>query len=175
MNDKTMPKNRAEEEILGYRNVLNMIHENYEYISISPNYILQLHNELLKYTTLTYGGKFKTTPNEITKTYSDGTKEILFKQLEPFEVPDAMKNLCEEYNKCLESQLVDPLILIPCFILDFLCIHPFNDGNGRISRLLTLLLLYKSGFIVGKYISIEKAIEETKDDYYEALYNSDKD
>lgn len=174
VEDKTMPKNRNEEEILGYRNALNMVHENHDYIALTPNYILQLHGEMLKLTAFSYGGKFKTTANEIAKTLPDGEREILFKPLEPYETPDAVRIACESYTRTLEKEMIDPLILIPCFILDFLCIHPFNDGNGRMSRLLTLLLLYRSGYMVGKYISIEKAIADTKDDYYDALFLADQ-
>ena len=175
MEDKTTPRNRDEKEILGYRNVLNLIHENYDYISVTPNYILQLHGELLKYTSFSYGGKFKTVSNEIDKTFPDGTKEVIFKPLEPYATPDAVAAICEQYQYALNMGNVDPLILIPCFILDFLCIHPFNDGNGRMSRLLTLLLLYKNGYMVGKYISIEKAIADTKESYYDVLAASDQD
>ena len=175
MADKTTPRNRDEEEILGYRNVLNLIHESYEAIPVKPSYILQLHSELLKYTAFSYGGKFKTVSNEIAKTYSDGRKETLFKPLESFETPAAMEKLCDELDKALQEGIVDPLILMPLFILDFLCIHPFNDGNGRMSRLMTLLLLYKNGYKVGRYISIEKAIADTKDGYYSALEKADRD
>lgn len=175
MEDKTTPRNRDEKEILGYRNVLNLVHENHDYISVTPNYILQLHGELLKHTAFSYGGKFKTTPNEIAKTFPDGTKEVIFKPLEPYETPDAVAAICEQYQSALAAEIIDPLILIPCFVLDFLCIHPFNDGNGRMSRLLTLLLLYKNGYMVGKYISIEKAIADTKESYYDALAVSDQD
>ena len=174
MEDKTTPHNRDEEEILGYRNVLNLIHESYEAIPVRPSYILQLHGEMLKYTTFSYGGKFKTTANEIAKNYPDGRKETLFTPLEPYETPEAVEMLCNEFNKAIEEEIVDPLILISLFILDFLCIHPFNDGNGRMSRLLTLLLLYRSGYVVGQYISIEKAIADTKDNYYSALAVSDR-
>jgi Fic family protein len=175
MENKTTPRNRDEKEILGYRNVLNLVHENHDYISVTPNYILQLHGELLKYTSFSYGGKFKTTPNEIAKTFPDGTREVIFKPLEPYETPDAVAAICNQYQTAIAAEIVDPLILIPCFILDFLCIHPFNDGNGRMSRLLTLLLLYKNGYMVGKYISIEKAIADTKESYYDALAISDQD
>lgn len=175
MENKTTPRNRDEREILGYRNVLNLVHENYNYISVTPNYILQLHGELLKHTSFSYGGKFKTAPNEIAKTYPNGTKEVIFKPLEPFETPVAIANICEQYQQVIASEIVDPLILIPCFILDFLCIHPFNDGNGRMSRLLTLLLLYKNGYMVGQYISIEKAIADTKESYYDALALADQE
>lgn len=173
VENKTTPRNRDEKEILGYRNALNIVHENYQYISITPNYILQLHRELLKHTAFSYGGKFKTTANEITKTLADGTKEVIFTPLEPYETPDAVSSLCKSYQKALDEGIIDPLILIPCFVLDFLCIHPFNDGNGRMSRLLTLLLLYKCGYVVGQFISIEKAIADTKEIYYDTLALSD--
>lgn len=172
--DKTTPKNRDEKEILGYRNALNLIHENYPYIPVKPNYILQLHKELLKFTNLSYGGIFKNTANEIDMRLPDGTMQIIFKPLLPYETPQAIENICASYENTLNKELVDPLLLIPCFILDFLCIHPFNDGNGRMSRLLTLLLLYRSGYVVGQYISIEKAIADTKEVYYESLAASDE-
>ena len=174
VEDKTTPRNRDEEEILGYRNVLNIVHEAYEAIPVRSNYILQLHGEMLKHTAFSYAGKYKTTPNEIDMMLENGEKVVLFKPLEPYETPDAVERLCNEYNKAIGDGIVDPLILIPNFILDFLCIHPFNDGNGRMSRLLTLLLLYRSGYIVGQYISIEKAIADTKETYYEVLQNADQ-
>lgn len=174
MSDKTMPRNRDEEEILGYRNVLNLVHESYESIPVRPNYILQMHRDLLKYTSFSYGGSFKTTPNEIDMILASGERVTLFKPLEPYETPDAIQNICDSFQRELSLGKVDPLILIPCFILDFLCIHPFNDGNGRMSRLLTLLLLYRSGYIVGQYISIEKAIADTKESYYNVLAQADQ-
>lgn len=172
--DKTTPRNRDEEEILGYRNVLNTIHENYAAIPVRSSYILQMHRDLLKYTNYSYGGRYKTTPNEIDLISANGEKTVLFRPLEPFETPYAVDMICEQYHDALSRELVDELILIPCFILDFLCIHPFNDGNGRMSRLLTLLLLYKSGYLVGQYISIEKAIADTKETYYDALQAADQ-
>ena len=174
MDDRTTPRNRAEKEILGYRNVLSLIHQNYRDIPLTPNYILQLHGELLKLTTLTYGGRFKTVPNVIDMIMGDGKKVTLFRPLEPYETPEAIEHLCESFRQAEGEELIDLLILIPCFILDFLCIHPFNDGNGRMSRLPTLLLLYRSGYMVGQYISIEKAIADTKEDYYDALARSDQ-
>ncbi len=174
VKDKTTPKNRDEEEILGYRNVLNLVHENYEMIPVKSSYILQMHRDLLKYTNFSYGGQFKTTPNEIDMVSETGEKVVLFKPLEPYETPDAVNMICESYQDALNKEVIDELILIPCFILDFLCIHPFNDGNGRMSRLLTLLLLYRSGYIVGQYISIEKAIAETKEAYYNALQKANQ-
>lgn len=172
-SDKTTPRNRNEEEILGYRNALNIVHENYNDIPVRSSYILQLHGEMLKHTAYSYAGSYKTTPNEIDMILENGEKVVLFKPLEPYETPDAVNRLCDEFDKAISEGIVDPLILIPMFILDFLCIHPFNDGNGRMSRLLTLLLLYRSGYVVGQYISIEKAIADTKESYYEVLQQSD--
>lgn len=174
MEDKTTPRNRDEEEILGYRNVLNLVHESYSSIPVRPNFILQLHRDLLRYTNFSYGGSFKSTPNEIDMTLQSGERITLFKPLEPYETPDAVQNICDSFQRELDLGVVDPLILIPCFILDFLCIHPFNDGNGRMSRLLTLLLLYRSGYMVGQYISIEKAIADTKEVYYDVLMKADQ-
>lgn len=153
----------------GYRYALNMVNENYEYITIKSNLILQLHKEMYQFLNVGFGGRFKDTPNEIHEVSPDGRRTLLFKPLKPFETPEAIDQICEEYSKAIHQYHVDPLIAIPVFILDFLCIHPFNDGNGRMSRLLTTLLLYKSDFVVGKYISLEKKIQLTKEDYYEAL------
>jgi Fic family protein len=174
MSDKTAPRNRDEEEILGYRNALNIIHESFEYIPITPNYIKQLHHELYKTTTYRNGGEFKGVQNYISAKYPDGHEEILFTPLSPFETPDAIQNLCDEFNKCVDNDSVEALLLIPTFISDFVCIHPFSDGNGRMSRLLTTLLLYRLGYYVSKYISIEKLIEKNKDAYYNALSKVDK-
>ena len=174
MADKTTPKNRDENEILGYKYALSLVHESFEYIPIRPNFILQLHKEMYQFMDVNFGGKFKDTPNEIDAVYPDGRKEVIFKPLDPFETPEAVNRLCEEYNYAINKYNVDPLIAIPVFIHDFLCIHPFNDGNGRMSRLLTTLLLYKSGYMVGKYISLEKKIQITKQEYYEALSKSSK-
>lgn len=173
-NDKTTPRNRDEEEILGYRNALNIIHDSFEYIPISPNYILQLHKELYKYTSKNFGGKFKNVQNYISATYPDGREEVLFVPLEPYKTSEAVDNLCKAFNNCIDNESVESLILIPTFIVDFVCIHPFSDGNGRMSRLLTTLLLYRLGYYVGKYVSIEKMIEKTKDSYYETLREVNK-
>ena len=170
--DKTTPKNRDEKEIMGYRDVLNIIHENYEYIPITPNYILQLHKYLYQYSNPDFGGKFKNSQNYIVANLPDGSSKVLFEPLSPVETPIAMEQLCETFNKAMNMGEVDSLLLIITFIKDFLCIHPFNDGNGRMSRLLTTLLLYRSGFVVCKYISLEKKIEKTKDTYYDVLEES---
>ena len=172
MADKTTPRDRGEKEIKGYRHVLDVIHENFDYVPIRKNYILQLHKMLYQFTEERFGGSFKDTPNEIDMVYPDGRTVLLFKPLEPFETPEAVEKLCEEYDKAINKYGIDPLIAIPVFIHDFLCIHPFNDGNGRMSRLLTTLLLCKSGFVIGRYISLEKKIEITKDEYYVALQES---
>jgi len=171
--EKTTPRNRDEKEILGYRDVLNTIHESYDYIDISPNSILQLHRDLLKLAGFSYCGNFKNIQNYIKETKRDGTEVIRFTPLAPYETPEAIAMICRSFSETLAMEIVDPLILIPAFICDFLCIHPFNDGNGRMSRLLTLLLLYKCGYSVGKYISIEKQIEKTKDVYYDVLQEID--
>lgn len=168
-NEKTTPRNRDEEEIMGYRDVLNTIHENYEYIPLRDSYILQLHRDLYKYSEKAIGGRFKNTQNVIAETHSDGSQKVIFTPLTPYETPDAINTICESFNQALDSCDVDPLVLIPIFINDFLCIHPFNDGNGRMSRLLTTLLLYRCGYVVGKYISLESKIEKTKSKYYEVL------
>ncbi len=171
--EKTTPRNRDEDEIMGYRDVLNTIHESNEYIPIRPSYILQLHHDLLKRAGFSYGGHFKNVQNYINETKPDGTVVTRFTPVAPYDTPDAVENLCNAYEQAIANEKIDSLILIPAFICDFLCIHPFNDGNGRMSRLLTLLLLYKSGYSVGKYISIEKQIEKTKDRYYDTLEASD--
>lgn len=172
--EKTAPKNRDEEEIAGYRDVLNLIHESYEYIPITPNYILQLHQMLYSHNTknVGIGGKFKSVQNYISATDAQGNSVTLFTPLAPYETPAAIENICNALNEAIAYGEVDPLILIPVFIHDFLCIHPFLDGNGRMSRLLTTLLLYRCGFYVGKYISLEAKIAKYKDLYYDALYAS---
>ena len=172
VNQNLDPKNRNEEEIAGYRDVLSLIHDNYEFIDINHNTILQLHRDLYKYTGYSYGGKFKNSQNYIEEIDDKGEKKIRFTPLSPFETPLAIDGLCKNYNELVQSETCDLLVLIPIFIFDFVSIHPFNDGNGRMSRLLTLLLLYKANYLVGKYISIEKIIEDTKESYYDALQKS---
>lgn len=170
--EKTIPKNRDEQEIAGYRDVLSIIHECFDTIPITQNYILQLHKVLYSYMNNPLAGRTKTVQNYITASYLDGHSEALFTPLAPYETPDALDRLCEEYNRVIGNMELEPMIVIPIFIHDFLCIHPFNDGNGRMSRLLTTLLLYKNGFYVGKYISLEAKIAKNKDLYYGALYES---
>lgn len=170
--EKTTPQNRDEEEIMGYRDVLNTIHENYEYIPLRPSYILQLHRDLYRYSAKSIGGRYKNTLNYVTESHPDGTRTVRFLPLEPYETPDAVEAICESFNRAVDSCIVDALVLIPVFILDFLCIHPFNDGNGRMARLLSTLLLYRCGYVVGRYISIESKIAKTKEQYYHALEQS---
>lgn len=174
MNDKTTPRSRDEKEIAGYRDALNTIHESFDYIPLQVNYILQLHQILLSHTESSYGGQFKNVQNYISVSNQKGETFTLFTPLDPFETPMAMENLCEEYNRIIGDGKVDPLLVIPIFIHDFLCIHPFLDGNGRMSRLLTTLLLYRNGYYVGRYISLEAIISKNKDLYYDALYASQK-
>lgn len=170
VEERTTPKNRDEEEIAGYRDALNVIHENFEYISVTPNYILQLHQILYSHNTKKpIGGKFKSVQNYVSATDEQGNSVNIFTPLDPFETPIAIEKICKEFNEAIAYMDVDPLILIPIFIHDFLCIHPFLDGNGRMSRLLTTLLLYRCGFYVGKYISLEAKIAKYKDLYYDAL------
>jgi len=170
VQEKTTPRNRDESEIAGYRDVLNTIHENYDYIPINANYFLQLHRDLYKFVGNVDGGVFKTGDNIIQEEDDKGNKKVRFRPVPAWETAEAIDALCEAFRDAKGD--VDPLILNAMFILDFLCIHPFNDGNGRMSRLLTLLLLYQSDYIVGKYISIEKIIEESKETYYEVLQDS---
>ena len=175
VKDKTTPKTRNEREIAGYRDVLNTIHESHDHIPIRPNMILQLHRDLYKFDGYDFGGSYKPTDNIIEEEDAQGNKYVRFRPVPAWETPESIENLCDEFAKAMGTGTIDPLLLIPMFILDFLCIHPFNDGNGRMSRLLTLLLLYRAGYIVGKYISIEHLIEKTKDSYYECLQESSID
>ena len=172
VEEKTAPRNRSEQEIAGYRDVLSIIHESFDVIPITRNYILQLHKILYTHTNNPIAGQTKNVQNYISATYPDGHTEILFTPLSPYETPPALDRICEEYSRVIGNMELEPLIAIPVFIHDFLCIHPFNDGNGRMSRLLTALLLYRSGFYVGRYISLEAKIAKSKDLYYDALQAS---
>ena len=172
VQDKTTPRTRNEQEIAGYRDVLATIHESFDYIPPKPSVILQLYRDLYKFSGASYGGHYKTSDNVIAETDAQGNKTVRFQPIPAWETPEAVDGLCRAYEEAVGKGDMDSLLLIPMFILDFLCIHPFNDGNGRMSRLLTLLLLYRAGYIVGKYISIEKLIEESKETYYEALQQS---
>jgi Fic family protein len=172
VQDKSEPRNRTEQEIAGYRDVLATIHESYDQIPPRPNYILQLHRQLYQFSHDSVGGVYKNADNSITETDAEGKQFERFKPVPAFMTPIAMDDMTSSFIEALEARKHDVLILIPMFILDFLCIHPFRDGNGRMSRLLTLLLLYRAGYIVGKYISLEKLIERSKSTYYDALRDS---
>lgn len=172
VREKTMPRTRSEKEIAGYRNVLATIHENHDFIPPKPSIILQLHRDLYKFSGKAIGGSYKNSDNFIEEKLSNGRQIVRFQPVPAWETPEAMTALCDAFQEAMDDPELDPLLLIPIFILDFLCIHPFNNGNGRMSRLLTLLLLYRSGYIVGKYISIEKLISDTKETYYEVLQQS---
>ena len=172
VTNKTTPRSRNEQEIAGYRDVLSTIHESYEFIPVRPSIILQLHRDLYKFSGKSIGGTYKNADNVIAEEDNEGNRFIRFQPIPAWETPDAIEALCDAFDDAIARNEADPLLIIPMFILDFLCIHPFNDGNGRMSRLLTLLLLYRAGYIVGKYISIEKVIETSKDTYYEALQSS---
>ncbi len=172
VQDSTRPRTRNEREIAGYRDVLNTIHESYDYIPLKPSMILQLHRDLFKFEGYDIGGKYKAADNIIEEEDDKGNKFVRFQPMPAWETPEAMDILCDAFDTALATEQIDPLLLIPMFVLDFLCVHPFNDGNGRMSRLLTLLLMHRSVYIVGKYISIEKLIEKTKEEYYESLQQS---
>ncbi|RSX58488.1 Fic family protein [Bifidobacterium samirii] len=168
--EKTTPRNRDEEEIAGYRDVLALIHESHDYIPLTPNVILQLHRDLFRHTPLVFGGRFKDTDNVIVERMGDGTQSVRFTPPSALATPELVEQACTAYRDATTGgDPTDPLLATAMFVFDFTCIHPFNDGNGRMSRLLTLLLMYRSGFDVGKYVSIEHIIEHTKDTYYDAL------
>lgn len=172
VKEKTRPKTRSEKEIAGYRDVLSTIHESYDYIPPRSSMILQLHRDLYKFTGSSIGGNYKNSDNVIAEEHADGAKTVRFQPVPAWETPEYVNAICAEYDDALRDGEIDALALIPMFILDFLCIHPFNDGNGRMSRLLTLLLLCRAGYTVGKYISIEKLIADSKETYYEVLQDS---
>lgn len=167
--EKTTPRNRDEEEIAGYRDTLSTIHESHDYIPLTPNVILQLHRDMFRHTPLTFGGHFKDTDNVIIERDSEGNRTVRFAPPNALITPELVQQACTAYSDAIRDRRTDPLLVTAMFIFDFTCIHPFNDGNGRMSRLLTLLLLYRAGYNVGKYISIEHLIELSKETYYEAL------
>lgn len=166
--DKTAPRNRSEQEIAGYRDVLATIHASASGMTLTSGLVLQLHRDLLKFTP-TPGGTWKDAPNDIVDVLPDGTHRLRFGPVPPHVVDVAMNEAVNGLTSAASSGVVDPIILIPAFVLDFLCIHPFCDGNGRMSRLLHLMLLYQSGYEVGRYISLERLVEASKETYYEAL------
>lgn len=172
---KSEPRNRNEKEIAGYREVLGMIHDSYSYIQLKPNDILTLHKYLYSYSETSNGGHYKMVDNYIEEEDEFGNKSVRFQPIPAILTKEYIETLCSQYEDAIHHTNIDPLLIIPCVILDFLCIHPFGDGNGRMSRLLTLLLLYKAGYMVGKYISIEMVVEKSKETYYEVLQDSSID
>jgi Fic family protein len=171
VEDKTTPTNRSEQEIAGYRKILDMIHTHYNDMNFTSGLVLQLHRDMYQFTN-EQGGKWKNVDNEITEMHPDGKKIVRFKPVPAYNTPAAMEQLHSVLKSQWELPEVEKLLLIPSYVLDFLCIHPFRDGNGRIARLISLLLLYQAGFEVGRYISLEKIIESTKESYYDTLYKS---
>ncbi|MBW4682792.1 MAG: Fic family protein [Microcoleus vaginatus WJT46-NPBG5] len=169
--EKTTPRDRSEQEIAGYRDVLNTIHASYAHIPFTPGVVQQLHRDLYQFA-VGAGGEWKPADNQISETHPDGTKFVRFQPVPAYATPEAMKRLHEQFNSFWQSGEIEPLLLISSYILDFLCIHPFSDGNGRMARLLTLLLLYKAGYEVGRFISLERIVEGTKESYYDTLYQS---
>ena len=175
VKDKTIPKTHSEKEIAGYRDVLVTIHESHDYLPPKPSIILQLHRDLYKFSGKSIGGSFRSSDNTIDEEMPDGQRAACFQPVPASETSEMVTALCNAFQAAMQDTELDSLLLIPIFVLDFLCIHPFNDGSGPMSRLLTLLLLYRAGYIVGKYISIEKLIADTKEAYYKALQaSSDK-
>ncbi|MGA8809080.1 MAG: Fic family protein, partial [Thermoanaerobaculia bacterium] len=162
------PSNRSEAEIAGYRDVLGQIHTSHAYISVTPNIILQLHRDMFKYTDAR-AGVWKPVENRIEATTPEGEKEVVFQPVSAFATPAAVQELCSDLAEAIASHVADPLLTSAAFILDFLCIHPFLDGNGRLARLLTTLLFYQAGFNVARYVGVERLIEKTKPSYYESL------
>lgn len=174
VEEKTTPTDRTEGEIAGYRDVLNTIHSNHKNIPIKTQIVLQLHRDLMKYAGKE-GGRWKSVSNEIVALNPDGTKTIRFQPVAPFQTSEYMAKLHLSFDAAIKEQDIDPLILISLYILDFLCIHPFLDGNGRMARLLTILLLYHNDYEVGRYISLERIVEQTKESYYDTLYQSSRE
>jgi len=171
VGEKTTPANRSEAEIAGYRDVLNTIHQNHQQIPLTVNVVLQLHRDLMKYAGKE-GGRWKSAPNQILEILPDGTRRIRFEPVAPHQTAEYMRILHEDYRGQTTAQRWEPLLLTAFYVLDFLCIHPFLDGNGRMARLLTVLILYHQGYEVGRYISLERIVEQTKESYYDTLYQS---
>jgi len=170
IKESTAPETRSDRAIAGYRDVLNTIHTRHEDIEFSTGVVRQFHRDLFGYTS-SRGGDWKSTGNDITQEHPDGTEVVRFETVPPCRMPEYMKTLHERFDRAWTAGGVDPLLLIAAYVLDFLCIHPFRDGNGRMARLLTLLL-YRADYGVGQYISLEKQVEDSRESYYDALYQS---
>ncbi len=171
VSQNSKPQNRSEQEVAGYKDILNSIHTNYDKFIVSPQLLLNLSKQLYRYTDETNTG-FKQKDNAIMEVLPNGKMVIRFKPVTARGTPKAMENLCKKYNTSITEKKVEPLLAIASFVLDFECIHPFKDGNGRLGRLITILLLYKAGYQVGRFISLERVVEESKESYYDALYKS---
>ena len=167
--EESAPRNRDEREIAGYRFALDEIHTSHDHIPVTPGVILQLHRDLYRYTDASFAGRFKDSDNVIAERGADGRLAVRFRPTSAAATPYAVQRICDEYRKQVDSGVYDPLLVALVFAFDFVSIHPFNDGNGRMSRLMTLLLMHRGGYTVGKYVSIESEIEASKETYYEAL------
>jgi Fic family protein len=173
MAQKTTPRNRSESEVAGYRDVLSTVHASHEHIPLTPNVVLQLHRDLFQFVPQE-GGRWKVTENQIVERHPDGTVIVRFQPVPPWQTPMFMEELCQRFNERWQQGDVEPLLLVPTLVLDFLCVHPFSDGNGRMARLLTVLLLYQAGYEVVRFISLERIIEQTRETYYDALEASSR-
>ncbi len=171
MDESAAPETRSEQAIAGYRDVLNTIHTRHEDIELSSGVVRQFHRDLFKYTSRR-GGDWKSAGNDIIEQHPDGREVVRFKTVSPHRTPDYMKTLHDRFGRAWAEKEVDSLLLIAAYVLDFLCIHPFRDGNGRMARLLTLLLLYRADYGVGQYISVEKLVEDSRESYYDTLHRS---
>ena len=172
VNQNSNPLNHNEQEILGYKDALNIVHTNYETITFNSESMKNLHRIMLEHTELAHRGEFKKEDNVIRERYADGRTNIRFMPVKAIDTEKAMEELTYAYMEARDDSNINQLLLIPCVILDFLCIHPFQDGNGRMSRLLSLLLMYKNGFDISKYVSFEEQINLSKGNYYEAFRQS---
>jgi Fic family protein len=169
--EKTEPRNRSEQEIAGYRDVLNTIHSNYSDIPFNTGIVLQFHRDLYRYAA-GEGGKWKPADNTIEEVRPDGERVVRFRPVAAHATPEYMERLHADFRQVWETGEVERLLLIAAYVLDFLCVHPFHDGNGRMARLLTLLLLYHAGYEVGRYVSLERVVEQSRESYYETLQRS---
>jgi Fic family protein len=168
VEDKTTPENRSEAEIAGYRAVLDTIHASAQQIPLKPSVVEQLHRDLYQFTGAP-AGRWKTVENSIEEVRPDGTRFVRFRTVSAAETPAAMEELHDRFDRAARSGESHPLLLAGCYVFDFLAIHPFGDGNGRMGRLLTLLLLYQAGYEVGRYVSLERLVQESSETYYEPL------
>lgn len=168
---KTIPRDRSESEVAGYRDVLAEIHANAWRMVLSPKLILDFHRRMYALTP-EKGGRWKEKDNAIIEVRADGRRVVRFRPISALATPEHVKRLCELYHRTVDERQIEPLLLIASLVLDFECIHPFQDGNGRVGRLLTLLLLYQAGYEAGRYISLERIVEETRETYYETLHRS---